>query len=128
MPDATATASSLSYKNSFASPPSVRTRIHTRLIARPALVTRRHPAMRAAAAAYQKGFGESPVFLRSGGTIPVVNMFQEILHIPTVLMGFALPDDRMRAPNEKFHLPNFHNGIATSIWFLAERGGDSNDH
>ena len=33
-------------------------------------------------------------------------------------MGFALPDDRMHAPNEKFHLPNFYNGIASSIWLL----------
>jgi hypothetical protein len=39
-----------------------------------------------------------------------------------LLMGFALPDDRMHAPNEKFHLPYFHKGIATSIWFLAQVG------
>jgi acetylornithine deacetylase/succinyl-diaminopimelate desuccinylase-like protein len=103
-------------------PPTVRTRIRTHLIAQPALVNRHHPAMRAAVVAYQKGFGESPVFLRSGGTIPVVNMFQEILQIPSIMMGFALPDDRMHAPNEKFHLPNFNKGIATSIWFLAEHG------
>ncbi len=37
-------------------------------------------------------------------------------------MGFALPDDRMHAPNEKFHLPNFHKGIDTSIWFLNAMG------
>jgi acetylornithine deacetylase/succinyl-diaminopimelate desuccinylase-like protein len=78
--------------------------------------------MRAAAIAYRKGFGTVPVFLRSGGTIPVVSLFQGMLGIPTVLMGFALPDDRMHAPNEKFHLPNFYNGITTSIWFLAEVG------
>jgi acetylornithine deacetylase/succinyl-diaminopimelate desuccinylase-like protein len=62
------------------------------------------------------------VFLRSGGTIPVVNTFQQTLGIPTVMMGFALPNDRMHAPNEKFHLPNFFNGIATSVWFLAAIG------
>jgi acetylornithine deacetylase/succinyl-diaminopimelate desuccinylase-like protein len=60
--------------------------------------------------------------LRSGGSIPVVNIFQELLGIPTVLMGFGLPDDRIHAPNEKFHLQNFFNGIATSICFLAEIG------
>ncbi len=52
----------------------------------------------------------------------MVNTLQEMLRIPTVLMGFALPDDRMHAPNEKFHLPNFYHGIATSIWFLAAIG------
>jgi acetylornithine deacetylase/succinyl-diaminopimelate desuccinylase-like protein len=103
-------------------PPAVRSAIRTVLVAKPAVVNRRHPAMRAAAAAYRKGFGASPVFLRSGGTIPVVNTLQEMLRIPTVLMGFALPDDRMHAPNEKFHLPNFYHGIATCIWFLAAVG------
>lgn len=103
-------------------PSTMRSTIRTLLAARSAVVDRRHPAMRAAAAAYHKGFGAVPVFLRSGGTIPVVNTFQELLGVPTVLMGFALPDDNMHAPNEKFHLPNFYNGIATSISFLDELG------
>lgn len=103
-------------------PPSVRSTVRTNMLARPVLVDRRHPAIRAAAVAYRKGFGAAPVFVRSGGTIPIVNTFQERLGIPTVLMGFALPDDRMHAPNEKFHLPNFAHGIATCIWFLAEMG------
>jgi acetylornithine deacetylase/succinyl-diaminopimelate desuccinylase-like protein len=105
-------------------PPTVRSTIRTHLLAKPALVNRGHAAMRAAAVAYRKGFGSAPVFLRSGGTIPVVSLFQEMLGTPTVLMGFALPDDRMHAPNEKFHLPNFYHGIATSIWFLAEVGAN----
>jgi acetylornithine deacetylase/succinyl-diaminopimelate desuccinylase-like protein len=103
-------------------PPTVCSRVRRYLAARPALVNRHHPAMRAAAAAYCKGFAVSPIFLRSGGTIPVVNFLQVSLGIPTVLMGFALPDDRMHAPNEKFHLPNFFKGIKTSIWFLAKMG------
>ena len=103
-------------------PPTVRSSIRTHLLANPALINRGHAAMRAAAVAYRKGFGSAPVFLRSGGTIPVVSLLQKMLGIPTVLMGFALPDDRMHAPNEKFHLPNFYHGITTSIWFLAEVG------
>jgi acetylornithine deacetylase/succinyl-diaminopimelate desuccinylase-like protein len=85
----------------------------------PALVDRNHPAVRAAAFAYKKGFGSPPVFIRSGGSIPVVNTFQQILGCPAVLMGFGLPDDHIHGPNEKFHLPNFYKAIATSIWYLA---------
>jgi acetylornithine deacetylase/succinyl-diaminopimelate desuccinylase-like protein len=99
-------------------PAAVRSEVRTHLLARPALINRDHPAMRAAAAAYQRGFGAAPVFLRSGGTIPVVNALQELLGLPTVLLGFALPDDRLHAPNEKFHLPNFYRGIETCLWFL----------
>jgi acetylornithine deacetylase/succinyl-diaminopimelate desuccinylase-like protein len=101
-------------------PPSVNSIIRTGSSARPALLDRSHPAMDAAAMAYIKGFGHRPVFLRSGGSIPAVSAFQQMLGIPTVLMGFALPDDRIHAPNEKFHLPNFFNGIATCIWFLKD--------
>jgi acetylornithine deacetylase/succinyl-diaminopimelate desuccinylase-like protein len=100
----------------------VRSSIRTHLLAKPALINRGHAALRAAAIAYHKGFGSAPIFLRSGGTIPVVSLLQKMLGIPTVLMGFALPDDRMHAPNEKFHLPNFYHGITTAIWFLAEVG------
>ena len=109
-------------------PPTVQSQVRATSYAQPALVPRDHPAMRAAAVAYRKGFGADPVFLRVGGSLPVVNSFQEVLGIHTVLMGFALPDDRLHGPNEKFHLPNFFNGIATSICFMdelakARRGG-----
>ena len=108
-------------------PPTVRTTLRGFLDARPALIDRRHPVMRAAARAYEHGFGASPVFLRSGGTIPIVDHFQELLGAPTALMGFALPDDRIHAPNEKFHLPNFYRGIATGIRFLAEVGASAEE-
>jgi acetylornithine deacetylase/succinyl-diaminopimelate desuccinylase-like protein len=100
-------------------PPTVCSRVRTLAWARPALTDLKHPAMRAAALAYCKGFGASPVFLRAGGTIPVVDMFHGVLGVPTVLMGFGLPGGGIHAPNEKFHLPNFYNGITTCIWFLA---------
>jgi acetylornithine deacetylase/succinyl-diaminopimelate desuccinylase-like protein len=103
-------------------PETVRSTVRTLSGALPAVIERTHPAVRAAALAYRNGFGAAPVFLRSGGTIPVVNTFQQALGIPTVMMGFALPNDRMHAPNEKFHLPNFFDGIATSVWFLAAMG------
>lgn len=94
-----------------------------------ALVDRNHSAIRAAAFAYKKGFGALPVFIRSGGSIPVVNTFQKVLGIPAVLMGFGLPDDHIHGPNEKLNLPNFHKAIATSIWYLTAaaklRGSES---
>jgi acetylornithine deacetylase/succinyl-diaminopimelate desuccinylase-like protein len=99
-------------------PPAVRCSVRTFAAIEPALIDRNQPAIRAAALAYKHGFGALPVFLRSGGSIPVVNTFQKMLGIPAVLMGFGLPGDHIHAPNEKFHLPNFYNAIATSIWYL----------
>lgn len=101
-------------------PPTACSRLRTNFRAMSALIDPRQPAMQAAVAAYRRGFGTSPVLLRSGGTIPVVNMFQSLFGIPTVLMGFALPNDRMHAPNERFHLPQLYNGILTAIAFLHE--------
>lgn len=103
-------------------PRSLQTRVRTLMRAKPALIDRAHPAIVAAARAYHQAFGAPTVFLRNGGTIPVVNLIHDILETPVVLMGFGLPDDRIHGPNEKFHLPNFHKGIETSIWFLAEMG------
>lgn len=103
-------------------PPTVQLQLQRQSSAQPVLMSQQHPAIQAAQAAYRQGFGASPIFLRSGGTIPVVNMLQEKLGVPVVLMGFALPDDRMHAPNERFYLPNFFNGITTCVYFLDEIG------
>ena len=101
-------------------PKTASSKVRTHFITSPALVSRTHPAMSAAVEACRKGFGATPVFLRSGGSIPVVNSFQTVLGVPTILMGFGLPDDRIHAPNEKFHLPNLYRGINTCISFLSE--------
>jgi acetylornithine deacetylase/succinyl-diaminopimelate desuccinylase-like protein len=84
----------------------------------PALVDRDLPAMRAAARAYELGFGRAPVYTREGGTIPVVALLQQALNIPSILMGFGLPDDNLHAPDERYRLDNFDRGIETSIAFL----------
>jgi acetylornithine deacetylase/succinyl-diaminopimelate desuccinylase-like protein len=99
-------------------PPTVRSTVRTLSSSEPVLIDPHHPAVRAAALAYRKSFGLAPVLLRSGGTIPILSTFQKTLGVPTVLMGFALPDDHMHAPNEKFHIPNFFWGIETSIRFI----------
>jgi acetylornithine deacetylase/succinyl-diaminopimelate desuccinylase-like protein len=98
--------------------PTVRVAVRSSGWADPAVVKRGHPTIQAAAAAYRTGFGAEPVFIRCGGTIPIVPAFQRALGVPVALMGFALPDDRMHAPNEKVHLPNLFRGVATAIAFL----------
>jgi acetylornithine deacetylase/succinyl-diaminopimelate desuccinylase-like protein len=103
--------------------PGRRVRVRVLSAAPPVVLDRRHPGTAAAAAAYRAGFGRPPALLRSGGTIPVVRELCRTLRTPVVLMGFALPDDRMHAPNEKLHLPTFHRGVATSIAFLDEVAG-----
>jgi acetylornithine deacetylase/succinyl-diaminopimelate desuccinylase-like protein len=60
-------------------------------------------------------FGNRTVFVRSGGSIPIVSDFQTYLGIPTLLMGFGLPDDNTHAPNEKFGIRNFFKGIEAVI-------------
>jgi acetylornithine deacetylase/succinyl-diaminopimelate desuccinylase-like protein len=107
-------------------PPTVRVKITTQIRSSPAVIDRGHPAMRAADIAYRQVFGRAPVWVRSGGSIPVVSEFQGIYGIPTVLMGFASPGDSLHGPNEKFSLKNFERGIRTSIAFLTELGRAKN--
>ena len=99
-------------------PPGVRTEVRVLSLADPVLVSPEEPAVRAAARALEEVFGRPPVFMREGGSVPVVAGFVNVLRAPAVLMGFGLPDDRLHAPNEKFHLPNFFRGIETVIRFL----------
>jgi acetylornithine deacetylase/succinyl-diaminopimelate desuccinylase-like protein len=76
----------------------------------------------AAAKALQEKFGKETVYIRSGGSIPIVGVFDRYLGIPSVMMGFGLPDDNLHAPNEKFHLPNFYRGIETVARYLQILG------
>jgi acetylornithine deacetylase/succinyl-diaminopimelate desuccinylase-like protein len=77
--------------------------------------------MKIAAQACRAGFGQLPAFLRSGGTIGVVNELARLGIFP-VLLGLSLPDDRAHAPNEKYELATFHRAIETSIAFFSLMG------
>ena len=79
-----------------------------------------HPATRAAARALEKGFGKPPVFTRMGGSIPIVDTFQQVLGAPTVLMGIAPPDDHAHAPNERLGLTDFFAGIRSAAYLWEE--------
>ena len=76
--------------------------------------------VRAAGRAIERGFGQTPVFNREGGSIPVVSTFQQELGLPSVLFGVGLPDENAHAPNEKLDLGNFHNGIIASAFLYQE--------
>lgn len=78
------------------------------------------PGMRAASAAIQTVYKKDPYFTREGGSIPVVADFQHLLGVEAILLGFGLPDDNLHAPNEKFDIIQFKNGILTSAAFLQE--------
>lgn len=101
-------------------PRGLELRTRERMRACPVVLDRRHPAARAAARAYRRGFGIDPVFVRAGGSIPVVSTLVERLRIPTVLMGFALPGDRAHGAGERFSLAMLGKAIATSAAFLEE--------
>jgi acetylornithine deacetylase/succinyl-diaminopimelate desuccinylase-like protein len=78
--------------------------------------------IKAATEAMHEIFKKDTVFIRSGGSIPIVSDFQNELKIPTVMMGMGLPDDNLHAPNEKFHIPNFYRGIESIIRFFQKLG------
>jgi hypothetical protein len=59
------------------------------------------------------------VLLRSGGTIPVVHQLAVVRGLPTVLLGFALAEDRMHAPNERFAVDCFRGGVRTAVALLG---------
>jgi acetylornithine deacetylase/succinyl-diaminopimelate desuccinylase-like protein len=86
----------------------------------PSLIPTDNAWIRASVQAMRTVWNKDTVFIRSGGSIPIVGEFEKYLKIPSVMMGFGLPDDGLHAPNEKFHIPNFHRGIESVIRFFEE--------
>lgn len=76
------------------------------------------PYLQAAAAAVEKGFGRRPVFIREGGSIPIVNIFASVLNADVLLLGWGQNDDNPHSPNEKFSLDDYHRGTRASaaLW------------
>jgi acetylornithine deacetylase/succinyl-diaminopimelate desuccinylase-like protein len=68
---------------------------------------------KAAALAYEATFNKKPIPVRSGGSIPIVAMFEKILGLKTILMGFGLDSDAIHSPNEHYGLFNYYRGIET---------------
>jgi acetylornithine deacetylase/succinyl-diaminopimelate desuccinylase-like protein len=101
-------------------PPGVRVTTKRLSGGMPVLVAVDSPAVRAASRAIERGFGKAPVFVRSGGSIPVVGSFKQILGVDSLLLGWGRPDDNIHSPNEKFHLGDYQKGIETSAILLEE--------
>jgi acetylornithine deacetylase/succinyl-diaminopimelate desuccinylase-like protein len=101
-------------------PPGVRTEVKLLNKGEPALTPLEAPGMKAAARAYERGWGKAPTFVREGGSIPVVADFSRELGLGAVMMGFCLNSDGAHGPDEHFSLEIFARGIQTAICFLEE--------
>lgn len=77
-----------------------------------------HPAVGAALAALEDGYGRRPVLFRMGWSVPVTGLFRQHLGLDSLLLGFALPDENAHAPNEHLHLENLDGGIRTAAALL----------
>ncbi len=83
----------------------------------PAVTPTDTPEYKAAHSAMLKSFGKDPIPVRGGGSIPIVALFERILGVKTILMGFGLDSDDIHSPNEHYGLFNFYKGIETIPYF-----------
>jgi acetylornithine deacetylase/succinyl-diaminopimelate desuccinylase-like protein len=103
-------------------PKGIETTIKVWSTGRACVVGTNNKYIKSATEALHDVFQKDTVFIRSGGSIPIVTDFQDVLKIPSVMMGFGLPDDNLHAPNEKFHIPNFYRGIESICLFFEKLG------
>jgi acetylornithine deacetylase/succinyl-diaminopimelate desuccinylase-like protein len=101
-------------------PPTVKVKVSLITKGMPALIPFDLPEMKAAARAYEKGWGYPPVFTRGGGSIPIVSDIANLMQIPVVMMGFGLDTDGLHSPNEHYSLEMFQQGIETAIVYMEE--------
>lgn len=97
-------------------PTTVRLEVLFEQAGAPYLIPLSNPKVHAAADALRAGFGREPLFIREGGSIPIVTEFKRILGADTLLLGLGLPDDNFHSPNEKFSLVVFRRGMRMSAW------------
>jgi acetylornithine deacetylase/succinyl-diaminopimelate desuccinylase-like protein len=103
-------------------PPAVRVEVRVIHGGAPALTPLDHPAVAVAARALEQTFGRKPVFLRSGGSIPVVAALESHLGLKSVLIGFSSPNDNAHAPNEWMPESNIHNGTEAIVRLWSALG------
>lgn len=86
----------------------------------PAIVATDSPGVAAASAALRTVWGRDPLFVREGGSIPIALLFDRILAVPTVFMGFGLKTENLHSPDEHFNLQNFRDGMKATAAFFFE--------
>lgn len=102
-------------------PQGVRVEIKELHGADPVLISRDQKSVQSVAKAIETGFGKAPVFIREGGSIPIVNLLKEVLKTDSILlMGWGSPDDGAHSPNERFCLDDFHQGIRSAAALFYE--------
>lgn len=95
-------------------PKSVRVKVDIAGGAKGVVVPTDGPWLAASARAIKAGFGKEPVFMKEGGSIPIVGDFKTILGLDTLLIGFALATDNVHSPNERFRVKDFERGCKTA--------------
>ncbi|MFZ2899342.1 MAG: dipeptidase [Saprospiraceae bacterium] len=98
-------------------PPSVQVKVTPHHGGHPVVTPTDTPEYKAASMAMAKTFGKEPLPQRSGGSIPIIALFEEVLGVKSVLMGFGLDSDSIHSPDEHFGLFNFYKGIETIPYF-----------
>ncbi len=108
------------FQNHFESiaPKSVKVKVTLHHGGEAAVTPTNSKAYRAASKAMEATFGKKPIPTRGGGSIPIVALFEEVLGLKTVLMGFGLDNDAIHSPNEKYGIFNFYRGIETIPYFF----------
>ena len=102
------------------SPDTIKVKVSYLHGGKPSVTSINSPAIKAAMSALKKGFETEPVFIKDGGSIPIVSTFKDELGADAILMGFGLPDDNIHSPNEKFELENFYKGIISVCYYYNE--------
>jgi acetylornithine deacetylase/succinyl-diaminopimelate desuccinylase-like protein len=88
----------------------------------PAFTERSSTAIQALSRAFETVWGKLPLFSRDGGGIPAVVWIEQVLGVPSLLTGFASPEDNLHGPNERVHLPSLARGVETLVHFFYELG------
>ena len=101
-------------------PPGVQVEVRTLAVAAPYVCPLGSPGMKAAAAALTAGFGRAPVYIREGGTLPILPLFREVLGADSLMVGFCVPDCNLHGPNEFLAVSDFVNGIKTAACLMHE--------